>query len=83
MSFLVSSRPRSERSPLSLAALSRTYGVLGRWRITRVIVYLMLRRAGRAWLRRTVVSHEVSRTNSVTVVIGARNRADYRLAHIC
>jgi len=79
MSFPVSSRLRSERSPLVLAALSRTYGALGRWRSTRLIAHLLLRSAGRAWLRHAVVSHERSRTNSVTVVIGALNRADYRL----
>ena len=40
---------------------------------------LLLESAGRAWLRRTVLRHEVSRTDDVTVLIGARNRANYRL----
>jgi glycosyltransferase involved in cell wall biosynthesis len=79
MSFLESSHPRSEGGPLLLASLSRTYGALGRWRIPRLIIFLPLRSAGRAWLRRAVLRHEFSRTDDVTVVIGARNRADYRL----
>jgi glycosyltransferase involved in cell wall biosynthesis len=62
-----------------LGFLSGTYGALGRWRITRLICLVLLRSAGRLWLRRAVLRHELSRTDNVTVVIGARNRADYRL----
>lgn len=40
---------------------------------------LPLRSAGRAWLRRAVLPNELPRTNDVTVVIGARNRAGYPL----
>lgn len=36
---------------------------------------------GRAWLRRTVLAALASRPRDVTVVIGVRNRADYRLAN--
>ena len=79
MSFLESSHPRSEGAPVFLASLSRAYGALGRWRITRVIIFLLLRSAGRAWLRRAVLRHELSKTDNVTVAIGTRNRADYRL----
>ena len=64
-----------------LASLSRTYGALGRWS-TRPILFLsspLLQSAGRAWLRRAVLRHELSRTDNVTVLIGARNRANYQL----
>jgi predicted glycosyltransferase involved in capsule biosynthesis len=33
----------------------------------------------RIWLRRAVLSHEFSRPDDITVVIGVRNRSDYRL----
>jgi GT2 family glycosyltransferase len=82
MSFLESSHPSPEGGHLLLTHLSRTYGALGRWSITRSIIFLpslLLESAGRAWLRRTVLRHEVSRTDDVTVLIGARNRANYRL----
>jgi Glycosyl transferase family 2 len=61
--------------------VSRTYGALGRWS-TRPILFLLsplLRSAGRAWLRRAVLRHEFFRTDNVTVLIGARNRANYQL----
>ncbi|HZO62946.1 MAG TPA: glycosyltransferase [Gaiellaceae bacterium] len=38
-----------------------------------------LRIAGRAWLRRAVLESELGRPDAVTVLIGARNRANYRL----
>jgi glycosyltransferase involved in cell wall biosynthesis len=62
-----------------VAFLSATYGTLGRWRITRLVCLLILRNVGRFWLRRAVLRQELSRTDDVTVVLGARNRADYRL----
>ncbi len=62
-----------------LASLSRTYGALGRRRITKRIFRPFLRIAGRAWLRHAVLRHELSRTDTITVLIGARNRANYRL----
>lgn len=36
---------------------------------------------GRAWLRRTVLGDLLSRPRDITVVIGVRNRADYRIAN--
>jgi hypothetical protein len=36
---------------------------------------------GRTWLRRAVLAHLLSRPRDITVVIGVRNRADYRIAN--
>ena len=36
---------------------------------------------GRAWLRRAVLADVLSRPRDVTVVIGVRNRSDYRIAN--
>jgi glycosyltransferase involved in cell wall biosynthesis len=36
---------------------------------------------GRAWLRRAVLGDLLSRPRDITVVIGVRNRADYRIAN--
>ena len=36
---------------------------------------------GRAWLRRAVLGDFLSRPRDITVVIGVRNRADYRIAN--
>jgi len=36
---------------------------------------------GRAWLRRAVLGNIVSRPRDITVVIGVRNRSDYRIAN--
>lgn len=62
-----------------MASLSATYEVLGRWRTTRIFGLLFLRSVGRLWLKRAVLRNERSRTDDITVVIGSRNRADYRL----
>jgi hypothetical protein len=62
-----------------LASLSAAYEALGRWRVTRVIGVLFLRSLARLWLERAVVEGEISRADDITVVIGTRNRADYRL----
>jgi predicted glycosyltransferase involved in capsule biosynthesis len=42
---------------------------------------LGLRGLGRAWLRKAVLEDLLSRPRDITVVIGVRNRADYRIAN--
>ena len=73
------SQRNSEDAPRLLASLSAAYEALGRWRVTRVIGVLFLRSLARLWLERAVVEGEISRADDITVVIGTRNRADYRL----
>jgi glycosyltransferase involved in cell wall biosynthesis len=65
-----------------LTPLSRTYEVLGLTRIARrFLPRSPLRYAGSVWLRRVVLPEEQSREDDVTVLIGVRNRAGYRLAN--
>jgi hypothetical protein len=40
-----------------------------------------VRVVGRTWVRRALLRDELSRPDDVTVVIGHRNRADYRLVN--
>ena len=63
-----------------LTGLSRTYGALGRVKSTRRRMrdFQRLRRLGRVWVRRAL-RPELSRPDDVTIIIGVRNRAGYRL----
>lgn len=55
---------------------------LGRSQILgRMVRALGLSGLARAWLRRAVLGDLLSRTRDITVVIGVRNRADYRIAN--
>ena len=47
----------------------------------RILPSPLLQGVGRAWLRNAVLRHELSRPDDITVVIGVRNRADYRLVN--
>lgn len=63
-----------------LPVLSRIYSVLGILPATRRLVPSgILTRAARLWLGRAVVQNEIGRPDDVTVLIGVRDRADYRL----
>lgn len=65
-----------------LTILPRILASPGGSRILRpVLRALRLTRLGRAWLRRAMLRDHLSRPGDVTVVIGVRNRADYRIAN--
>lgn len=65
-----------------LTALSLLHDALGRRSVTRRhLPSPVLQHVGRAWLRRVVLRGERARPNDVTVVVGVRDRADYRLAN--
>lgn len=69
-----------QRGRLLLTCLSQTYGALGRVESTRGRLehFQRLRRVGRLWGRRAL-RPELSRPDDVTIIVGIRNRADYRL----
>jgi hypothetical protein len=68
--------------PVMVESLSQVHARFGRSRIgRRLLRALPLRRLGRMWLRRSILSHELSRTDDITVLIGVRDRADHRLAN--
>jgi len=63
-----------------VALWSRVCGLLGRWHKGRQLLEaLPLRLLARAWLRSATFREELSRPDDLTVLIGVRNRADYRL----
>ena len=65
-----------------LTCLSYVYAILSRWGTTRRLLPLLrLPGFGRLWLRRTVRRRESPRPGDITIVIGARNRSDYRLSN--
>ncbi len=65
-----------------LTFLSRTYDVLGRSRAARSLMRAVgLRHFARAWLRSAVLRQELLRPDDVTVLVGIRNRCDYRIAN--
>ncbi len=67
---------------MMLQLLSQAHAGLGRRRgAGRLRAALPLNRLARAWLRSAVVESERRRPDDVTVVIGVRNRADYRLTN--
>jgi hypothetical protein len=71
-----------EPRPVMLESLSRVRARLGRSRIgRRLLRALPLHRLARMWMRRSILSHELSRTDDITVLIGVRDRADYRLVN--
>jgi glycosyl transferase family 2 len=62
--------------------LSQVHARFGRSRIgRRLLRALPLHRLARMWMRRSILSHELSRTDDITVLIGVRDRADHRLAN--
>ena len=63
-----------------LPLLSRLHERVGEGSAPQLYVRA-LRRLGRMWLRKAALQTEASRPDDVTVVIGARNRADYRLVN--
>jgi hypothetical protein len=63
-----------------LALLSHVHAKLGRLP-NPPLVLRALRRLGRIWLREVVLQQERSRPADITVVIGVRNRSDYRLVN--
>jgi hypothetical protein len=70
------------RDGLGLGMLSFAHACVGRWhRNERVMRALRLRQLGRAWLARKVVARERCRADDVTVVLGVRNRMDYRIGN--
>lgn len=67
------------RTPPALALLSTVNGALGRFGVGRSLLReLGVRRWARRWLR-SVVAEEGEGADDVTVLIGIRNRTDYRL----
>lgn len=63
-----------------LHLLSHVHAWLGRSRHSRrVIRALPLQRLGRAWLSNVVLKRELERPDDLTVLIGIRDRADYRI----
>lgn len=63
-----------------LTRLSRAYEILGKFKTSRRLAAPVLQALGRAWLQSAVLP-ELSGPDDVTVVIGVRNRADYRLVN--
>jgi hypothetical protein len=68
--------------PGVLGMLSGAYAILARlpvirWRLPTG----PLKRAARGWLRRVVLRDQLHRQDDVTILIGVRDRADYRLAN--
>ncbi len=65
-----------------LTYLSRTHGALGAIRgVRRMLPAPLLQHLGRTWVQRSLLPRELSRTDDITVVIGVRDRADYRLVN--
>ena len=65
-----------------LTFLSRVHATLGGSRITRRLLRVRWgRELARAWLRRAVLSGQLSRPDDITVLIGVRNRSDYRIVN--
>jgi predicted glycosyltransferase involved in capsule biosynthesis len=70
------------RTPPTLWLLSRLHGTLAGSRPGMALRRrLPLRALGRLWLRRAVVEALRDQPDDVTVVIGVRNRTDYRLGN--
>jgi hypothetical protein len=71
--------PSDKRSRL-LIALSGSHGALGKLPATRRLLRATpLEAVGRTWLLNNVLRDELPRKQDITVVIGLRDRADYRL----
>lgn len=67
---------------MMVQTLSQVHGRFGKSRIgRRLLRALPLHRLGRRWVRRSILNHELSRTDDITVLIGVRDRADHRLAN--
>ena len=65
-----------------LTLLSRLLAIPGAARVLKPVSRAPgVRSLGRTWLRRAVLRDELSRPNDVTVVIGVRNRSDYRIVN--
>jgi hypothetical protein len=74
--------PLPKSDPAALRVLSGVYSVLGR--LPAVRWHLpggLMRRAARVWLRRAVLRSQLAREDDVTILIGVRDRADYRLVN--
>jgi hypothetical protein len=67
-------------APRALSLLSSLYGTLGETRPGRALLRLLpLRPFSRRLLRTTVVQPEFDRPDDITVLIGIRDRSDYRI----
>ncbi len=65
-----------------LTYLSRTHKALGSIRgVRRMLPAPPLQQLGRAWVQKSLLPRELSRTDDITVVIGVRDRVDYRLVN--
>jgi hypothetical protein len=64
-----------------LTLISRVLAIPGAARLLKLVFRVRwIRALGRTWLR-SVVRDELSRPSDVTVVLGVRNRADYRIVN--
>lgn len=73
---------RWDRTPSSLSLLSQLHGALGGSGPGRAVRRLLrLRSLGRRWLRGAVLEEQRDRPDDVTVILGVRNRTDYRITN--
>ena len=72
----------AQAAPVVLTYLSSIHEAVGSLRgVRRMLPSPPLQRLGRAWLQERVLPGQLSRPDDITIVIGSRDRVDYRLVN--